>query len=52
MKSPKPQENKAEALPRWEQIPLEKQREMIQILSEMICRRMKQEGCDEPQQDS
>ena len=52
MKSPKPQATPKPELPSWRQIPVEQQRAMIQILSEMIYRRMKQEVCSEPRQDS
>ena len=38
--------------PKWEQLPPERQLEMIRILSEMISRQMKQEAGHEPQQDS
>jgi lipoate synthase len=52
MKPAATQEKQTAELPEWVRVPAQKQREMIQILSEMICRRMKQEVCNEPQQDS
>ena len=51
MEVKEPQERQTGELPKWEEIPIEKQREMIRILSEMIWRQMKREVSDEPQQD-
>ncbi len=52
MNPPKVQEKQTTELPQWVQIPVQKQREMLQILSEMICRQMKKEKSDEPRQDT
>lgn len=52
MNPPTTPEMQAAQLPNLAQIPVQKQREMLIILSEMICRRMKQEQSDEPQQNS
>lgn len=52
MNPPTTQEKQTAELPKWAQIPVQKQREMLLILSEMICRRMKQEKRNEPQQNS
>lgn len=52
MEPPKAQEKQTTELPKWAEITVQKQREMLQILSEMICRQMKQEKSDEPRQNS
>ena len=51
MEVKEPQERPVGEAPKWEEIPPEKQCEMIQIVSELIWRQMKGEVSDEPQPD-